>query len=206
MAREIKLRGSSYWDKRKPINKKRKMREAVKSIDSFSKRKPINKISKNKVKSKSSNVRPYSNSVRTYSSNRYLLDIIERRYLFMIVVIILLFLGIGGRLFQLQVMMNEAYSSDLVDATVKIVSGESAPRGRIYDRNYNLLVDNEAVKTIYYKKQDGVKTSDEIELSYVLANNLDIDYKKLSTNMLKTFWYKSNKEKGDAKITSQERK
>lgn len=206
MAREIKLRGSSYWDKRKPINKKRKMKEAIKNIDSFSKRRPINKISKNKVKVKSSNVRPYSNSVRTSSSNRYLLDIIEKRYLFMIVVIVLLFLGIGIRLFQLQVMMNEDYSSDLVDATVKIVSGESAPRGRIYDRNYNLLVDNEAVKTIYYKKQDGVKTSDEIELSYVLANNLDIDYKKLSTNMLKTFWYKSNKEKGDAKITSKERK
>jgi hypothetical protein len=48
MQKKIKLKGSSYWDRKKPINKKRKMREAVKSIDSFSKRKPINKISKNK--------------------------------------------------------------------------------------------------------------------------------------------------------------
>ena len=117
-----------------------------------------------------------------------------------------MFVGIGVRLFQLQILMNEEYSDDLVSATEKIVTGDSVPRGRIYDRNYKLLVDNEAVKTIYYKKQSGITTKEEIELAYTLADNLNIDYKKLSTSMLKNFWYKNNEKEGLAKITDKERK
>ena len=44
-------------------------------------------------------------------------------------------------------MKNEEYSVKLVASIEKIVSGESATRGKIYDRNYNLLVDNEVVDT-----------------------------------------------------------
>lgn len=205
MGKNIKLRGSSFWDRRKPINKKRKMKEAVKSIDSFSKRRPINKTSRTRVNIKKDNTRPYSNISKNYG-NRYLPDIIEKRYLFLIVIIVFVFLGISVRLFQLQVMMNEEYSLDLVASTEKIVTGESAPRGRIYDRNYKLLVDNEAVKTIYYKKQDDVTTRDEIELAYKLSDMLEIDYKWLSSSMLKNFWYKSNKDEGDKKITKEERR
>ena len=204
MQKKIKLKGSSYWDRRKPINKKRKMKEAVRSIDSFSKRRPINKPLGNKHSISRDNTSNYISS-RTSSSNRYLPDIIEKRYLFMIIVIILVFTGIGARLVQLQVLESDKYSEDLVASTVRIVEGESAPRGRIYDRNHKLLVDNKAVKTIYYKKQDGVTTKIELDLAYRLAEMLDIGYSKLSNRMLKTFWYKSNKEKAQDKITKEER-
>ena len=56
-----------------------------------------------------------------------------------------------GRLFQLQVLENNKYEEKLVESTEKIIDGPSSPRGRIYDRNYKLIVDNKAVKTIYYK-------------------------------------------------------
>lgn len=204
MQKKIKLKGSSYWDRRKPINKKRKMKEAVRSIDSFSKKRPINRPKSNKHSISRDNTSNYISS-RTSSSNRYLPDIIEKRYLFMIIVIILVFTGIGARLVQLQVLESDKYSEDLVASTVRIVEGESAPRGRIYDRNHKLLVDNKAVKTIYYKKQDGVTTKIELDLAYRLADMLDIGYSKLSNRMLKTFWYKSNKEKAQDKITKEER-
>ena len=204
MQKKIKLKGSSYWDRRKPINKKRKMKEAVRSIDSFSKRRPINILKSNKHSISRDNTSNYISS-RTSSSNRYLPDIIEKRYIFMIVVIILVFMGIGARLVQLQVLESDKYSEELVSSTVKIVEGESAPRGRIYDRNHKLLVDNKAVKTIYYKKQDGVTTKIELDLAYRLAEMLDIGYSKLSNRMLKTFWYKSNKDKAQDKITKEER-
>ena len=207
MAKEkkIKLKGSSFWDKRKPINKKRKVKVASKNSGSFSKKRPINKVTKSKAVIRKDNTRPYSNSSKTSSSSRYLPDIIEKRYIFMMTVIVLVFLVIGVRLFQLQVLQNEEYSEKLVAATEKVVEGESSPRGRIYDRNYKLLVDNEAVKTIYYKKEDGVTTEDEIELAYRLADTLEIDYSKLSTKMLKTFWYKNNEDEAEAKITKKER-
>ena len=205
MGKKIKLKGSSIWDKNKPINKKRKMKACVKSIDSYSKRKPINRSSKTKSMISKDNTRPYSSIYTRGSSSRYLPDIIERRYLLIIVVIILAFLTIGGRLVQLQVLMNDDYKEDLVAATERIVEGDSAPRGRIYDRNHKIIVDNEAVKTIYYKKGEGVTTRDELELSYTLSDMLDIDYSKLSLNMLKNYWYKSNKEEAESKITKEER-
>ena len=205
MGKKIKLKGSSIWDKNKPINKKRKMKACVKSIDSYSKRKPINRSSKTKSMISKDNTSSYSNIYTRGSSSRYLPDIIERRYLFIIIVIILAFLTIGGRLVQLQVLMNDDYKEDLVAATERIVEGDSAPRGRIYDRNHKIIVDNEAVKTIYYKKGEGVTTRDELELSYTLSDMLDIDYSKLSLNMLKNYWYKSNKEEAESKITKEER-
>lgn len=209
MAKEkkIKLKGSSFFDKRKPINKKRKKSRVVLSKDqSFSKKRPINKVSKSKQVVRKDNTRPYSNRSKAPSEGRYLPDIIEKRYLMMIIFIILIFVGIGARLFQLQVLENEKYSEKLVAATEKIVEGESSPRGRIYDRNYKLLVDNEAVKTIYYKKEDNISTKEEIELAYRLADMLAIDYSKLSTKMLKTFWYQNHKDEAKNKITKDERK
>lgn len=205
MQKKIKLKGSSYWDRKKPINKKRKMKDAVRSIDNFSKRRPVNMPKSNKHSISRDNTSNYISS-RTSSSNRYLSDIIEKRYLFMIFVIILVFTLIGARLVELQVLDSDKYASDLVASTVKIVEGESAPRGRIYDRNHKLLVDNKAVKTIYYKKQDGVTTKIELDLAYRLAEMLDIGDNKLSNRMLKTFWYKSNKERAQEKITKEERK
>lgn len=205
-SKKIKLRGSSFFDRNKPLNKKRKSQvRSINTNNGLLKKGPINKVSKSKVGVKKSNSRPYSNISRSSSNSRYLPDIIEKRYIFIIVVMILLFTVIGARLVQLQVLETEDYSEKLVSATEKIVEGESSPRGRIYDRNYKLLVDNEAVKTIYYKKEDGVTVKEEMELAYRLADILEIDCSKLSIKMLKTFWYHNNKEKARAKITKKEK-
>ena len=208
MAREkkIKLKGSSFFDRHKPLNKKRKSPKVVLKDDSFSKRRPLNKISKTKQSVHKDNSRPYSNiSKNNVTSSRYLPDIIEKRYILVIVIIILGFAQIVGRLFQLQVMKVDDYSEKLVAATEKIIEGDSTPRGRIYDRNYKLLVDNKAVKTIYYKKENRVSAEDEILLSYKLADMLNIDYSKLSEKMLKTFWYVGHMKEARAKITKSER-
>ena len=207
MAKEkkIKLKGSSFWDKNKPINKKRKkVRNSKIHESSLSKKRPLNKVTKTKQPVKKPSAR-YSNVSKNSSEERYLPDIIEKRYVFLIVAIVIVFSVISVRLFQLQVLGVEEYSEKLVAATEKYVEGESSPRGRIYDRNYKLLVDNEAIKTIYYKKEGGITTKEEIELSYRLADLLSIDYSKLSERMLKTFWYKNHEKEAKAKITEEER-
>ena len=205
--KKIRLKGSNLFNKNKPLNKKRKQNiKSNTNINSISKKKPLNKITKTKKNIKKNNVRPYSNIQKNPTSNRYLPDIIEKRYLFLIIIIILLFCIITVRIFQLQVLNNEEYNEKLVSATIKYVEGDSSPRGRIYDRNYKLLVDNQAVKTIYYKKQNGITSKEEIKIAYELAEILDIDYSKLSTKILKTFWYKNHPKKAENKITKQERK
>lgn len=169
--------------KRKPINRPR---TKVK----FNKKKPIPPINK---RSKISSV-----------SSRYLKDIIEGRYLFVGLVIVTLFIVIIGRLFQLQVLKNETYLAELTKSVEKTVEGSSAPRGRIYDRNYKLLVDNEAVNTIYYKKEKGITTEEEIKMAYKVSQMLDLDYEKLTTRSFKNFWYINHKEEANTKITDEE--
>ena len=138
------------------------------------------------------------------SSNKYLPEIMEKRYNIIIIILSILFTIIGGRLFQLQVLKSENYSENLLSLSEKTIESSSAPRGRIYDRNYNLLVDNEGIKTIYYKKPNDVTTKGEIELAYTVAEKLNIDYSKINDTRLKTFYYKSHYEKCRKKITDEE--
>jgi cell division protein FtsI/penicillin-binding protein 2 len=203
--KKIKLKGSNFFDKRKPLNKKKTVsNKELSKINIFSKHKPLNgrKTSVKKVSKKTSS-KPINN-VQKIGSTKYLPDIIEKRYIFITVIIILLFIAIFTRLFQLQVLENTKYQEKLVESTEKIIEGPSSPRGRIYDRNYKLIVDNKAVKTIYYQKEDGVTTKDEINLAYKVADLISVDYSKLSDEMLKTFWYKNNPEEAEGKITKKE--
>lgn len=163
----------------------------------------INRTTKSKtIKKKNKSV---SLNKKNKLGNKDLSLLITKRYHFLIVLIIILFLIISIRLFKLQIIDYEDYQSKLTVATEKTVEGTSAPRGRIYDRNYNLLVDNEAVKTIYYKKQTGITTKEEITLAYKIADMIEVDYSLLSTYRLKNFYYQNNFESCQALITNEER-
>lgn len=136
--------------------------------------------------------------------NKYLPDIIEKRYILVSIVTLVLFSIIGVRLFNLTIVDNDKYIEKLAYSTEKTVESTSTPRGRIYDRNNRLLVDNEAVRTIYYKKPSKITTKEEIELSYTISQNINIDYSKVTTDILKEFWYLKNKDEGLKKITTEE--
>lgn len=136
--------------------------------------------------------------------NKYLPDIIEKRYILVSIVTLVLFSIIGVRLFNLTIVDNDKYIEKLAYSTEKTVESTSTPRGRIYDRNNRLLVDNEAVRTIYYKKPSKITTKEEIELAYTISQNINIDYSKVTTDILKEFWYLKNKDEGLKKITTEE--
>ena len=161
----------------------------------------INKVSKHKISKKKVKVKKIN---KIEKPGKYLKDVIEKRYLFISIVLIIFFIIIGIKLFSLQILSYDDYSSKLVSATEKTIEGSSSPRGRIYDRNYNLLVDNKAIKTIYYKKQSGITKKEELELSYTIGEILDIDYSKLSDYRLKNFWYQQNWELARSRITNEE--
>lgn len=161
----------------------------------------VNQISKYKVSKKKMKFKPIN---KIEKPGKYLEDIIVKRYLFISIILVLLFIIIGIKLFNLQILSSDEYTEKLVTATETTIEGSSSPRGRIYDRNYNLLVDNEAIKTIYYKKQDNITTQEEIELAYTVGEILEVDYSKLSTYRLKNFWYKNNYDLARSRITEEE--
>ena len=143
---------------------------------------------------------------RRKTQYRNISDIIEKRYLFIFIIIILCFSLIMIRLFYLEGIKDEDYKVALSSSKQKIITSSSSPRGRIYDRNYNLLVDNEAVKTIYYKKPKGITSKEEVSLAYKMSEILDIDYSKQSEDTLKEFWILFNEEDARDLITDKEKK
>lgn len=137
---------------------------------------------------------------------RFIEDIIEKRYNMIIALVMILFIVIAFRLFNLQIINNDKYKELVAINAVNIVEGSSAPRGRIYDRNGNLLVDNKPVKTIYYKKVKGITSEEELKLAEKVANIIELDYSKLTLTNLKEYYMALYPEKVSKLITDDEYK
>ena len=130
--------------------------------------------------------------------------IIEQRYKLLMVLIFALSSIIVIFLYYFQIVKKDYYQSQVDNLSEKIVESDSSPRGRIYDRNGNILVDNKPVKTIYYKKPTGISMNEEIALAYEVAKLIDVDYSSLSNYNLRYFWVINNKIEAKKLITDEE--
>src|SRR5574344_366513 len=95
-----------------------------------------------------------------------------------------------SKLFYIQIVKNEYYKKKLVSLTEKIVYGDTAPRGRIYDRNGVVVVDNKPVKVIYYQKEAGTTIKEELDIAHKLSTILEVDYSKITDRILKNYYLK----------------
>ena len=141
---------------------------------------------------------------KIYKSLRNDKKIIDRRLRIISVFISLIFTIISFKLFNVTIINNLYYKEKLAFLTTDEIEGVSAPRGRIYDRNHKLLVDNKKVPVIYYRKPNKVTSDDEIELAKKLLKYVDIDASKLNITNLKEFYIVDKKEEALNKITSEE--
>lgn len=130
-------------------------------------------------------------------------DIIEKRYIIMIIIICIVMIVLGLNLFFIQVIKHDFYVNKVEQLNRNVIFSNSTPRGRIYDRNGKIIVDNESVKVIYYEKPNGVTTKEEIEVAYKVADMIEIDY-ELEINDLKKFWILNNKEESNNLINDEE--
>lgn len=136
--------------------------------------------------------------------NKELKEIVEKRYNILIILIIAIMCLLVGNLFVIQIVKNDYFNNKVEYLSQSLVYSNSTPRGRIYDRNGKIIVDNEAVKVIYYKKVSGVTVEEEISMAYSMAELIDLDYTKLSDRNLRKFWIKLNSDKASDKITLDE--
>lgn len=130
--------------------------------------------------------------------------IMKNRIIIISAVAFLCFFVILLRISYLQLHDTKGSLAELEKLSTKEVYGSSMPRGKIYDRNYNVIVDNVGIYMITYKKESGMTIKDEIALSYTLAENIDLEYEKLQDRNLREFWLANNKEKAKEKITDEE--
>lgn len=129
---------------------------------------------------------------------------INKRINVLSIIIIIIFLILIINLIYIICFKSNFYQKKLLELTDVTIYGESAPRGRIYDRNYNLLVDNDKVPVIYYKKQANITSKEEIELAYSLIDLIELPYEKLLTRNLKEFYLVIYKEECNEKIAKEE--
>ena len=128
--------------------------------------------------------------------------IINMRYNILTIMIIILIFILFLSLFYIQIVNSKEYKEKLELLTGNLIEGTTAPRGRIYDRNHKLLVDNKPVKIITYTKNKNT-TKEEIKIAYNLAEHLEIDYSNLTENELRKFWIKNNKDEANKLITKE---
>ncbi|MBW8348119.1 penicillin-binding protein 2 [Bacillus sp. IITD106] len=91
-----------------------------------------------------------------------------------------------------------------IDRTEDVTVKTSVPRGLIYDRNYNPVVENKPQKAITYtapKKFDADKT---LETARTLAKIIHQDTDKITHRDKVDFWLLLNPEKAKAKVTKEE--
>ncbi len=128
----------------------------------------------------------------------------KKRFLFLGSVLVVLFLVITLRLYQVMLREQSHYEEELTTLATTIVEGDSSPRGRILDRNGKVIVDNKAVKTIYYNKDNDRETEEEIELAYKVSAHLSLDYDKLTDRNKREFFVAKNSDNMNDRITEEE--
>ena len=148
-------------------------------------------------------MKSYNKKYSYYKAFKDINEVIVKRYNILISLIIFVMAILVINLFYIQVIKNNYYKNKINTLTKNIVYGSTAPRGRIYDRNGNLLVDNKAIKVIYYKKNKNISVKAEIELADLLSTKLEIDG-NITDKMLRTYFVDKNKEIADKKITEEE--
>lgn len=100
---------------------------------------------------------------------------------------------------------NEAYQKKLEHIAYTEVKGNSSPRGRIYDRNYNILVDNKSTKTIVYKKSKTTTTNEMLASAKKISSHIEIDYNKLADINRREYYCAKYKNKCDKLPTKKEK-
>ena len=91
-------------------------------------------------------------------------------------------------------IFKSSYYKEILDKKNNVyLYSLSAPRGRILDRNGEILVDNKGVRTIIYNKLSGISEKDEINVAIKLASVLDV--REGNDKELRYFYYTNNKNK-----------
>ena len=131
--------------------------------------------------------------------------IIKNRFLIFLIGIISLFSIVLIKISSVMVFHQKEYEESLNHLTFSTVTGTSSPRGRIYDRNYNIIVDNKSLKTITYQKGKNVSNLEMIALAEEVSKHISLDYNKITERNKKEYFFVKNREYCDTLVTSKER-
>ena len=130
--------------------------------------------------------------------------VIKHRFLVFLVVILILFGVVTVKMINVMIFNTKEYEEQLASLTYSTMQGTSSPRGRIYDRNYNILVDNKSLKTITYQKPKKTSNLKMIEEAKKLLPHIELNMASLTTRAKKEYYCVVYEEKCDKLVSKKE--
>ena len=90
------------------------------------------------------------------------------------IIVFIIFMALISYMIIIYIKQKDEYEQKLLDKTNQIVELGTPPRGRIFDRNGIVLVDNIAIKNIVFKYQKGINTKEVAQklAKYIFNDNL----------------------------------
>ncbi|TFD92525.1 penicillin-binding transpeptidase domain-containing protein [Jeotgalibacillus sp. R-1-5s-1] len=107
------------------------------------------------------------------------------------------------RLGVLQIVNGEDFTRQL-ERTEEVVVNSSVPRGKIFDRNGKVIVDNKPVNAITYTKTQQTEQEEMLMVAERLAGMIKMDTENIALRDQQDFWIRENQERAEAKITEEE--
>ena len=137
--------------------------------------------------------------------NKNIDHIIKHRFVFLLGIVLLAFSFVLYHITMVMLFEEDKYQDDLANLTYTEISGSSSPRGRIYDRNYNIIVDNKSLKTITYQKDKNITELEMIELAKKISPHIDVDYYRLTNRNRREYYCVIHSDLCDQSITKKEK-
>ncbi|WP_249413981.1 penicillin-binding transpeptidase domain-containing protein [Alteribacter keqinensis] len=111
-------------------------------------------------------------------------------------VVFILFSALILRLGIVQIVQGEEYQEQL-ERTINISSPIEAPRGLMYDRHGNVIVDNELQMTVTYTNRR-TPMKEMLEVARELNSYITVEQDRVNERDIKDFWLILNQEQNDA--------
>jgi cell division protein FtsI/penicillin-binding protein 2 len=118
-------------------------------------------------------------------------------------VVFLLFSVLILRLGELQIVFGDDFKRE-IERTEDITVNNPVPRGKMFDRNGKIIVDNKPLNAITYTKYQQTTQKEMLETAGRLAKIIDMTGKKVPIRDKKDFWILTNPKPAKAKITEKE--
>src|SRR6185312_7836047 len=107
------------------------------------------------------------------------------------------------RLGYLQIVKSEDYILAL-ERKEETAVNTSVPRGRIFDRDGRILVDNEPKNAITYTKTTSTTTEEMLDIAEKLALLIDQNTNRTTIGDKRDFWILNNRDEAAKKVTKKE--
>ncbi|NLP50960.1 penicillin-binding protein 2 [Bacillus sp. RO1] len=119
--------------------------------------------------------------------------------------VFLLFSALILRLGFVQIVFGEDYRKE-VDRTENVTVNTLVPRGKIYDRNGNVVVDNTPLNAITYTRMQSTSPNEQLEVAKKLSKIISMDTTKIQERDRKDYWILTRPEEAAKLITEEDRK